>query len=136
MDHTEHTVTATQVPDAYRLSFLPSHFQGLYPKVEAAIYHFARTLCPDYTGGYWIFHDLSNGGGYMAPTTSQLAVQSPNGHTCAVTGDAVGIIATLFALSHLSFEHQDSDMLSDRFHQLRDFAIDHAEADNILAAID
>lgn len=138
MESTTQTVaiTATEVPDAYRLSFLPRHFEGVYSKVESAIYDFARLLCPDYTGGYWRMVDLSNGGAYMAPTHAQFVIQSPNGHTCTVSGDVAGIIATLFALSNLSFELEDEATIVDHFHQLRDFALDHPERENILAAID
>jgi hypothetical protein len=47
-----------------------------------------------------------------------------------------GIIATLFALSHLSFTYQDAHPLADRYHTLLDFVGEHTEAGMIFAAID
>jgi hypothetical protein len=53
-----------------------------------------------------------------------------------LSADAVGITATLFTLSELSFRFQRAEVLAARFHQLRDFAADHAEAGLIFRAID
>ena len=54
--------------------------------------------------------------------------------------DAAGVVGTLFALSHLQMGLQllpaDADRLSDAFYALREFAIEHAEAREILGAID
>jgi len=35
--------------------------------VEQSIYSFMDKLVPDYRGAFWDFHELSNGGFYMAP---------------------------------------------------------------------
>src|SRR5690349_21628536 len=51
-------------------------------------------------------------------------------------GDDPSCIATLYALSHLAFRFEEAAVLSDRFHQLREFALSHREAAAILAAID
>ena len=52
-----------------------------------------------------------------------------------MSADAAGITACLFALSHLSFQIQH-ESIAGHFHQLRDFALEHAEGSVILAAID
>jgi len=127
---------ATKVPEGYRLAFLPRHFGPLFMQVESSIYEHMRDLCPGYTGGYWEFFDLSNGGCYMAPAGEAFEIQAPNGHSGTVSGDAAGIIATLYALSHLAFRFEDATVLSDRFHQLREFAMEHREAVMIFEAID
>jgi len=127
---------ATKVPEGYRLAFLPRHFGRLFMQVESSIYGHMRDLCPGYTGGYWEFFDLINGGCYMAPAGDAFEIHAPNGHSGTVSGDAAGIIATLYALSHLAFRFEEATVLSDRFHQLREFALDHGEAAAILAAID
>jgi hypothetical protein len=66
------------------------------------------------------------------------------GNICAATtlgfegqmsADAAGITACLFALSHLSFQIQHEN-IENHYHQLRDCALEHAEAGVILAAID
>lgn len=51
------------------------------------------------------------------------------------TSDAAGIIATLFALSHLSFRYDD-DELAEGYGRLYEHAADHAEAAAIFQAID
>jgi len=49
--------------------------------------------------------------------------------------DAFGITVTLFALCHLAEKTQDATVI-ERFHQLREFSMQHVEAANILRAID
>ncbi|CAM3404692.1 antirestriction protein [Paracoccus aminovorans] len=58
-----------------------------------------------------------------------------NGYGGEVSAGAAGIIATLFAFSHLSFSF-DSDGLADGFARLYAYATDHPEAREILLAID
>ena len=58
-----------------------------------------------------------------------------NGYVGEVSAEAAGIIATLFALSHLSFRHE-ADQLSDAYMRLYEFAGDHPEAGEIYKAID
>src|ERR1039458_2734245 len=131
-------VLATLVPDAQRLDFLPRHFGRQMMTVEQHLYSRLSELSQDYTGGYWNFYDLSNGGCYLAPTAPEqlrLVVQG-NDFEGTLSADAVGITATLFTLSELSFRFQRAEVLATRFHQLRDFAADHAEAGLIFRAID
>jgi hypothetical protein len=52
-----------------------------------------------------------------------------------MSADAAGITACLFALSHLSFQIAH-ESIAEHYHQLRDFASDHAEASTTLSAID
>lgn len=105
--------------------------------VEYAVYALMRKLANQYTGGFWRYVELSNGGFYMAPEregTFNIRVDT-NGFEDQMSADAAGITACLFALSHLSFQIQH-DSIARHFHQLRDFALEHAEASVILAAID
>jgi Antirestriction protein len=131
-------IIATLVPDSRRLSFLPKTFGRLMMKVEQEVFSQMAELCDDYRGGYWHFFELSNGGGFLASAGSDPVkiVVEGNGYAGSVSAEAAGIIATLFALSHLAFRHSDADTLSERFHQLRDFALGHPEREVILAAID
>ncbi len=57
-----------------------------------------------------------------------------NGYMGEVSAEAAGIIATLFALSHLSFRHE-VDQLSEAYMRLYGFAGDHPEAGEIFKAI-
>ena len=129
-------VAATVVPDSQRLDFLPRHFRNWTATFESAVYMHLRDLCADYTGSYWQFFDLSNGGCYMAPDLGQFPMLAPNDYEGTVDADTAGIIATLYALSHLSFAHPNAEVFAEHFHALREFALDHPSTEAIFAAID
>ena len=133
----EQAIQAREVAEHERIDMLPKHFGRHMLTVENAVYTFMRRIAPQYTGGYWTFRELSNGGFYLAPhsdTGFRICVES-NCFEGEMSADAAGITACLFALSHLSFDMED-DCIATHFHYLRDFAISHAEANTILAAID
>jgi hypothetical protein len=131
---------ATLVPEKDRLNFLPRHFGKHMLTVEHALYAQFAKLCPTYTGGYWHFYDLSNGGCYLAPSHERYPlVHADNFFEATVSGDAAGIIVSLFTFSHLSFLLEDDPFgprIAHYFHLLRDFAGDHPEAGLIVRAID
>jgi hypothetical protein len=131
------TIEAREVAEGDRLKMLPRHFGRHMLTVESAVYAFMRELAPQYTGGYWRFFELSNGGLYLAPSASakfNIHVDG-NGFEGEMSADAAGITACLFALSHLSFEITD-ECIASHFHYLREFAVTHPEATTIFAAID
>jgi hypothetical protein len=134
------TLTVTIVPDARRLAFLPRHFQKYMLAVEGAVYSHMRQLCSSYSGGYWNYMDISNGGCYMALAVAAdglVTLSVPgNGFEGTMSADAAGITVTLFALSNLAFQYPSAEVLADHFHMLREFALEHAEASKILSAID
>ena len=129
-------IAATIVPEHYRLGFLPRHFGRYMMQVEAAVFGHMGNLCPAYSGALWQFYDLSNGGCYLAPDRGAYALAAPNGYEGTLSADAAGLIASLYTFSHLAFKFQSVEVFSDRYHQLREFAIEHAEVQAILAAID
>jgi hypothetical protein len=134
----ESSIVASLVPEAQRLSFLPRHFGRQMMIFEQDLYTHMSQLCADYTGGYWNFYDLSNGGCYLAPSgveSYRLSVLG-NGFEGRLSGDAAGITATLFAMNTLAFRYPQQAQHSERYYRLRDFACIHAEARPILAAID
>ncbi|WP_233869632.1 antirestriction protein [Paraburkholderia adhaesiva] len=136
-------IVATRVPERSRLRFLPGLFgaRGMM-RGEAQIYATARALSEDYTGGSWTFWRLSNGGGYLAPQTPERLRVCVTGNQFdgVVSGDAFGIIVTLFVLNAIIWRMADSggdpEPLSGLYHALRRFACGHAEASLILRAID
>jgi hypothetical protein len=131
-------ITATLVEDLRRLEFLPHYFGKQMMLVERHIFTHMRELCDGYRGGHWHYFALSNGGCFLAPSDREplsIAVHG-NGYAGIMSAEAAGICATLFALSHLSFRFTHVELFAERFHQLRDFAIDHPEASAIFAAID
>ena len=129
-------VLAMLVAQAERLDFLPRHFGRQMMTFETAVYAQMRFLASEYSGGYWTFHDLSNGGCFMAPRGPSLRIVAPNGFDETMDAESAGIVATLYALSALSFKYPAVDVFATRFHQLRDFALEHAKAGAILEAID
>ena len=135
-------VTASLVDSKHRLTFLPSCFgPRLMMRGEALVYVWLQRLCRNYSGGYWHFYTLTNGGFYMAPALSdRLCLEvDGNGFSGEMTADAAGMVATLFALGQLAAEMEGAeaaDALIDRYHFLREFASEHAEAGAIFRAID
>jgi len=67
IDNTSTTINAREIPSDERLQLLPRHFGRHMLTVEYAVYAFMRKLTNQYTGGYWHYFELSNGGFYMAP---------------------------------------------------------------------
>jgi Antirestriction protein len=130
-------IVAREVADSERLQMLPRHFGRDMLTVEYAIFAFMRKLSAQYTGGYWTYYELSNRGFYMAPQSDSrfLVAVDTNDFTGEMSADAAGMTACLFALSHLSFQVRNNQ-IAEHFHLLRDFALEHAEASVILAAID
>lgn len=132
-------VTARRVPEAERLDFLPRHFGRRMMAFETQVYTGLAELCARYDGGFWAFFDLSNDGCYMAPCEPSYALVQPSNYfEGTVSGDAAGIIATLYALSRLAFQYEGEagERFTERFYQLRTFALAHAEAGAIFRAID
>ena len=129
-------IACTQVRDHLRLGFLPRHFGRHFMLVESVVYSHMSNLCADYSGGYWDFFDLSNGGCYLAPNGGAFALMAPNGFAATVSSNVAGLIATLYAFSALSFDFVSVEVFAERFHQVREFALEQADAAEILAAID
>lgn len=136
---THDTITDTIIPEAERLSFVDLIFGISYVlKLEPTVFTMAERLASSYTGGYWEFHDLSNGGFYMAPRLDTIFdVSCENGYEGKLSPEALGITACLYAYSHLSFgDDRLAQLCADQYHLLRDFAIGHREASVIMRAID
>jgi hypothetical protein len=136
-DHS--TITCTQVSEDRRLDVTAKIFGLHFPlAIEPAIYMFADRLSSEYRGGYWHFHELGNGGFYMAPEDDSFEVVSENGYSGSMSADAFGLCCCLYAYSHISFtSNMDLAELSGRhYHLLRDFMMEHSEINTILAAID
>lgn len=130
---------ATLVPESRRTEFLPGLFgRKLMLVGERTVYQFMSWLAPDdYTGGMWRFHEQGGQPLFLSPETDKRfrICCETNGYQGEVSAEAAGIIATLFALSHLSFQHE-SDVLADAYLRLYAFAGDHPEAGEIFKAID
>ncbi|MEI6269338.1 MAG: antirestriction protein [Methylococcaceae bacterium] len=108
-------------------------------KLEPLIFNLTDHIAENYSGGYWDFYKLSNGGFYMSPRNDEpFNVSCENGFEGRLSGDALGIVVCLYAYSHLSFNGQNGfdEVCAEHFHRLREFALDHDEAHLIMRAID
>lgn len=136
-DSASSQVTVLRVDDSRRMGMLPRYFGDRAMRFESAVYDFMHRFSSDYRGGFWQFYELSNGGFYMAPDRESYRLRiDTNGYEGTMSADAAGITVCLFACSHLSFQDSRFDLFAQRFHQLREFAIEHPEAAQIFAAID
>ncbi len=132
-------ITSTNVPEDQRLETTETLFGLNFPlTLEPTIFSMTERLCPEYSGGYWHFYTLSNGGFYIVPNIdSPIAICSPNGWDGMMSAEGLGVTACLFAYSHLSFsEGPFAQTCAQHFHWLKDAACEHSEARAILAAID
>ncbi|NTE68099.1 antirestriction protein [Agrobacterium tumefaciens] len=130
---------ATIVPEERRLLFLPALFgRSLLMIAENAVFGFMERLSPlDYGGGFWDFYEHEGRPLFLAPRSkSRFRITGGiTGFQGEVSAEAAGIIATMFAHSHLSFQCQ-SDLLSEGYGRLYAYSADHPEAAEIYQAID
>ena len=134
------TITRQSVQINLRISLTAKLFGIWFPlNIEPAIFAIAGNIAPEYSGAYWAFYQLSNGGFYMAPDIEkQYAVSCINGYEGSLSADALGITACLYAYSHLSFSSNQAlaEVCARHYHYLREFMLEHAETGSILKAID
>jgi hypothetical protein len=134
-------VAAAPLPEWKRLAFLPRFFGRYFVRGENLVYAWLSRLASEYRGGLWQFYELSNGGFYLAPLLERpLTVRvDGNGYDGVMSADAAGVVACLFALGQLAHELDGTSAgaaLSEHYHRLREYALDHLEAPAILHAID
>lgn len=133
------SITNTIVPESERLAFVDRLFGIQYvTKLEPTVFSMTEHLAPDYTGGYWEFHDLGSGAFYMAVRfDTEFAISCENGYEGMLSPDALGICACLYAFSHLSFGSGPfAQKCAEQYQLLREYAFEHPEAKAILQAID
>lgn len=133
------TIINTIVPESERMNIVDGLFGMSYMlKLEPAVFSIAEALAETYTGGYWDFHDLSNGGFYMAPRhDTEFTVSCENGFEGNLSPDAFGVTVCLYAFSELSFgKDRIAQTCAAQYHLLREYAAEHPEARSIYRAID
>ncbi|WP_275075305.1 antirestriction protein [Providencia rettgeri] len=141
MDHsTECAITMTLVPDEQRLDFWLNHFGSVkdWATFEVAIFTTMGQFCDNYHGGYWEYVTLSNGGAFIYPDISDdplTLFNTHNGNEAVLSQEAAGIAVCLILYSIWSFQ-TESEVICDRFYQLRDYASQHPESSAIFHLID
>ena len=136
--HTQ-PITKTIVPESDRSAFVDRLFGISYAtKLEPTVFTMAERIAPEYSGAYWTFHELGNGGFFFSPSIETLFdVVCENGFKGKLSPDALGITACLYAYSHLSFgDGRLAETCAEQYHLLREFMFEHAEAVGILRATD
>ena len=133
------SITNIIIPEPERTTFVDKLFGISYAlRLEPTVFSLAERLASQYSGGYWQFYSISNGGFYMAPQMNiNFSVSCKNGFEGALSTDALGIVSCLYAYSHLSFgDGAFAGMCADQYHLLREYMFEHTEAKSILRAID
>lgn len=138
---TENTVvTRTLLEAEERMNYTEALFGLAFPlKLEPTIYGTTDRIAPAYSGGFWRFWRLDNGGFYMAPEDDRIfQVSCMNCWEGQLSADALGIVSCLTAYSHLSFggPEEFARNCARQYHLLREYMYDHAEVAAILGAID
>ena len=139
--HAEYSLdrSALLVPDARRMDFLPTLFGRQHLLIgEMTVYHHMERLSPrDYRGCLWDFYERDGKPLYLAPASKPRLqiICDTNGYEGEVSAGAAGIIATLFAFSHLSFQYP-VDLMAEGYSRLYDYAAEHPESAEIFQAID
>lgn len=144
-------IIAYKVPEEERGEFLPKNFGiSLMLQAESMIFDFMKKNIPDYTGGYYEFYKLSNGGFYMAINDESVNIKTYNLND-TISGDAAGIIATIFTIGSLLFEDNldiifnfnklnknpiNFESLQNNYYNLLDYAYEHPEWEKIQKIID
>jgi hypothetical protein len=133
-------ITSELVPQGQRLDLTADLFGAHFPlHIEPVVYGITARMAKDYCGGYWQMYTLDNGGFYMAPDYDQVyRVACDNYWRGEMSPDALGIVSSLYAYSHLSFS-PDMDFArtcARHYHLLRAYMMDHNEVATILGAVD
>lgn len=131
---------ASVVPLSARSNFWQNHFGTVkgFATFEVVIFTIMGQFCDEYTGGYWEYCTLSNGGAFIYPDLSPEKLtlfNMHNGNEAILSPEAAGVAVCLMLYGQWSFR-TESELLVDRFYQLCDYAIQHAESSAIFHLID
>ena len=130
-------IEKTLIPEEKRMDFLPKHLGNHFLKFEMLVYSFMDTFCEEYSGGYWEFYSLSNGGMFISVSgdPQYRVVNAMNYFDDTLSAEAASIGINLFALNAILCETRDEHIF-DLYDHLYDFVADHPESAKILRFID
>ena len=140
-------ITTTLLKRSARSKALPKHFGRWMMKAEHTAFAVMEHMAPaayKKCGGYWEFYETSNGGFFATPFGEGDIVEmhSQNGSTKTISSEAAGLVVWMTVCSHLSFKAHESDSkdmvtaFGGCFHKLREYALDHADANGIFTLLD
>lgn len=132
-------ITKELISDSLRLKALPYFFRQGMMLVEPTVFDLMGKHCKTYSGAYWDFYKLSNGGFFMAPSGQETYALSnaDNYADVELSAEAAGIAIALLAYSRLSFTSSSaSHTFSSQYHWVREFARNHPESTQIFRFTD
>lgn len=138
LQEVEMPLICSLVSESDRLDFLPKFLGKHFASFEGLVFGLMAEYSEEYSGGYWLFWTLSNGAFYMALDDKDKKYQiscAGNYFDGLMTADAAGVVVCLIALNRLAC-HTGEERFVELFYGLRDWALEHPEAELILAAID
>ena len=138
-ENASQAITRKIVPEDQRMQHVEKLFGINFPlRLEPSIFNITSQLCREYSGGYWGFFELSNGGFYMAPDSDKpFNVSCENCFEGELSANALGITVCLYAYSTLSFNGDAfAGLCAEQYHLLREYMFEHPEVGSILMAID
>lgn len=133
-------IQANRVPLSKRQDFWQTHFGTVkgFATFEVVIFTIMGQFCKEYTGGHWEYCTLPNGGAFIYPNlgSEKLTLfNMHNGNEAVLSPEAAGVAVCLMLYSEWSFRTK-CEVLVERFYQLCDYAIQHAESSAIFHLID
>ena len=133
-------IIATPVSNHQRTHFWQTHFGSVkgWTTFEVVIFTTMGQFCDDYQGGYWEYCTLTKGGAFIYPDLGPEKLtlfNMHNGNEAKLNPEAAGVAVCLMLYSMWSFR-TESELLVERFYQLRDYAIQHPESSAIFHIID
>lgn len=139
-DFNANLMTGNRVSDHQRTKFWQTYFGTVkgFATFEVVIFTIMGQFCDEYTGGYWEYCTLPNGGAFICPDLGHETLtlfNMHNGNEAILSPEAAGVAVCLMLYSQWSFR-TESEVLVNRFHQLRDYAIQHPETSAIFYLID
>ena len=132
-------VTRELVPEDQRMGVVQRLFGVYFPlRFEPIVFSITEKMTTDYSGGFWDFYTLSNDGFYMAPAGDEVFhVTCDNMVEGDLSADALGITASLYGFSHLSFsDGRFGRVCACQYHRLREYMFEHPESREIISATD
>jgi len=133
-------IQKTLLNESERIQFPAQLFGTYFPfQVEPTIYQMASYISDQYQGSLWRMYRLSNGAFCMVPDSEKdFTVVCENFFQGKLSADAFGVTACLYAYSYLSFSDNPTlaELCANQYHWLREYALEHPEANAIMAAID
>lgn len=99
-------ITSRLMTDAEAVRLETPYYPLVSPGVafEPVLYRKMSEICPDYTGGRWSYHVLSNGAWYMAPDEDgTYELTNWEGKRYPMSKDGAGLAVTQYLVNHLSW---------------------------------